>query len=332
MEKQPVVVVGAGAWGTAMANVFADAGHQATLWCRDPELAKALNERRENPKYLPGVRLNETLKATTDLGGVLASTPWIVCAIPTQQIRPVFGPIASRLAGKNIVNTCKGIEIATHKRVSEIFSEIVPGAQYLIVSGPSFALETVKRLPTAITVACQNEKLAGELQKMISTPYFRAYWSQDVIGVELAGALKNVIAIASGMVSGLQLGYNAQAAIINRGIAELARAGKQLGADPRTFLGLAGMGDLVLTCTGPLSRNRKLGVLLAEGKRIDDAQKVLGGVAEGYYTAQSAHELCTSRGIDAPIMDQVYRILYEGSTPQRALTELMSRDLKHEWA
>ena len=167
---------------------------------------------------------------------------------------------------------------------------------------------------------------------MLATPYFRAYWSQDVVGVELAGALKNVIALACGMVSGLKLGYNAQAAIMNRGIAEMARAGKQLGADPRTFLGLAGMGDLVLTCTGPLSRNRRLGELLAEGKHLDEAQKSLGGVAEGYYTAQSAHELAVSRGIDMPIMEQVYRILYEGSTPQRALAELMTRDLKHEWA
>jgi glycerol-3-phosphate dehydrogenase (NAD(P)+) len=332
MQKDPVVVIGAGAWGTATANVFADAGHPVTLWCRDAELAKSLNEKRENPKYLPGVRLSESLTASTDLNGVLAKSSWVVNAIPTQQIRNVFGPVAGLLAGKNLVNTSKGIEIRSHKRVSEIVTEIAPNARYLILSGPSFALETVKRLPTAVTVACRDEKLAGELQKMVSTPYFRAYSSQDVVGVELAGALKNVIAVASGMVSGLQLGYNAQAAIINRGIAEMARAGKQLGADPRTFLGLAGMGDLVLTCTGPLSRNRKLGVLLAEGKRTEDAQKLLGGVAEGFYTAHSAHELATSAGIDMPIMDQVYRILYEGSTPQRAVAELMSRDLKHEWA
>lgn len=332
MSKTQVVVVGAGAWGTAMANVFGDAGHPVSLWTRDAELARSLNEKRENPKYLKGVRLSENLKASTDLNGLLASSPWIVCGIPTQQIRNVFAPVSRLLADKYVVNTAKGIEIGTHKRVSEIFAELAPTAKYLIVSGPSFALETVKRLPTAVTVASREEKLAAELQKMVSTPYFRAYWSQDVVGVELAGALKNVVAIASGMVSGLQLGYNAQAAIINRGIAEMARAAKQLGADPRTFLGLAGMGDLVLTCTGPLSRNRKLGVLLAEGKRFEEAKRELGGVAEGYFTAQSSYELAQRHGIDMPITEQIYRILYQGSTPQRALSELMSRDLKHEWA
>lgn len=326
-----VSVIGMGSWGTALANVFADAGCEVVLWGRDTGQVESINKSHENTKYLKGIPLSVKLRASTDLGEVLGFSEIIICSIPTQQIRTVFGPHTGILATKHIVNTSKGIEVGTHLRVSEIFEELAPKATYTILSGPSFALEVVKRLPTLVTVASKDINDAAEIQKLLKTPYFRAYTSRDVAGVEFAGALKNVIAIASGMVTGLSLGYNAQAAIINRGIAEIIRMGKVKNADPMTFLGLAGTGDLILTCTGPLSRNRKLGALLGEGKKLAEIQQALGGVAEGVYTANSAFELAGKYQIEMPITEQVYKILYKGSTPKQALNELMSRELKEEW-
>lgn len=329
MEKC-VALIGGGSFGTAMANVFADAGCKVRLWARDKAVVDEINGPHRNSKYLKGLELNPGIVATTDLDKTLEEADLIVSALPTQQIRNVLGSQRPRLRGKPIVNTAKGIERGTHARVSEIFDELSPGSPYVILSGPSFAQEVVQRLPTAVTLASVNPAVNAEVQKLMATAYFRAYRSSDVVGVELAGALKNVIAIASGMVTGLKLGYNAQAAIINRGIAELARLGKSAGAQPMTFLGLAGMGDLVLTCTGPLSRNRRVGVSLGEGKKLDDIQRELGGVAEGVHTAESASELAKRLGVEMPITEQVYEIVYKGSTPQNALIELMSRDLKEE--
>lgn len=326
-----IAVIGAGSWGTATANVFADAGGDVTIWGRDPKIVEGIQRSHENPRYLKGFPLSERLKASSNLKELVSSADWIVCAIPTQQIRNVFSPLAKELGSKLVVNTSKGIEMRTHMRVGEIFKDIAPSAQYYILSGPSFAEEVVRKLPTAVTIAGPDDTRLGELQKLLSTPYFRSYRSNDIVGVELTGALKNVIAIASGMVAGLELGYNAQAAIINRGIAEVARLGKKLGADPLSFLGLSGLGDLVLTCTGPLSRNRSLGVLLAQGKDLKEASGQLGGVAEGVFTAESAYSLAKSLKVEMPITEQIYKILYEGNTPQRALQELMNRDLKQEW-
>ena len=328
--SENVAVIGAGSWGTAVAHVFADAGQVTTIWGRDSVVVDGIQSRHQNPKYLKGIPLANSLRATTDLPSVLKSASVVVCSIPTQQIRSVFTPVAPLLTGKLIVNTSKGIEIGTNATVSEIFAQISPSSPYVILSGPSFAEEVVKRLPTAVTVAAKNPSDAEKIQRAMVTPYFRVYRTRDVAGVELAGALKNVVAIASGAVSGLGLGYNAQAAIINRGIAEIMRMSRRRGADPLTFLGLAGMGDLVLTCTGPLSRNRKLGELLARGKTFDQAREELGGVAEGAYTVRSAAELANKLGVEMPITEQVNQILYHGGTVQKALSDLMSRDLKEE--
>jgi len=328
--KRKVTIVGAGSWGTALGNVFADAGSPVVVWGRDATVVAAIDRKHENLKYLPGLPLNPALRATTDLEAALAEAAIVVCSIPTQQIRGLFGPHARLLHGKVVVNTSKGIEIGTHAGVSAIFRELVPSAAYLVLSGPSFAHEVARRLPTAVTLASEGKALASEIQALLFTQYFRAYTSPDVAGVELAGALKNVIAIASGMVTGLQLGYNAQAALINRGIAEVVRMARHRGADPLTFLGLSGVGDLILTCTGPLSRNRRLGVLLGEGKRLDDALATLGGVAEGLYTARSAWELSRALQVDTPIVEQIYGILYGDNTPRAAVATLMSRDLREE--
>ena len=327
---EKIAVIGSGAWGTGLANVFADAGHDVTIWGRNQETITKINS-HENPKYLKGISLNPKLKATLDIKTLTQDSSWIVCAIPTQQIRPVFQPLRGLLNKKLIINTSKGIEVGTHKRVSEIFEEINPKAVYSILSGPSFALEVAKRLPTAVTLASSNMEEAMKVQQALAVPYFRTYTSKDVVGVEFAGSLKNVIAIASGMVSGLKLGYNAQAALINRGIAEIMRIAKAFHGDPFTFLGLAGTGDLILTCTGPLSRNRTVGVLLGEGKKLPQVQQELGGVAEGVYTAKAAYELSKKANIELPITEQVYKILYEESTPAEALQSLMGRELKEEW-
>ena len=328
---EKIAVIGAGSWGTAVANTFADAGNPVTLWGRDLNVVNAINHRHENEKYLKGFHLNPSIKATADLERILEESSVVVCGVPTQQIRNVFGPVGKKLKNKILVNTSKGIELKTHLRVSEIFKEISPSVKYVILSGPSFAQEVMQHLPTAVTLASESKPVVKRIQKMLLTSYFRAYTSEDVVGVEYAGALKNIIAIASGIVMGLKLGYNATAATINRGIAEIVRISKKEKAKPMTFLGLAGMGDLILTCTGPLSRNRKVGILLAEGKKLDRIQQELGGVAEGVYTANSTYELAKEFKIEMPITEQIYKILYEGRTPKEALHELMSRDLKEEW-
>jgi glycerol-3-phosphate dehydrogenase (NAD(P)+) len=326
-----VCVVGQGSWGTAVANIFAEAGQTTVIWGRDPEVSKSINERNENSHYLKGIRLSKKLTASQDLKSCLSQCDLVVNALPTQAIREVFTPCASLLKNKHVVNTAKGIEIGTNQRVSEIFQEIQGTITYSILSGPSFALETAQKQPTAVTLASLHREEAEKIHKMMLVPYFRTYTSEDVVGVELAGALKNIIAIASGVVSGLGLGYNTQAALINRGLIEIMRLGKVLNANSMTFFGLAGMGDLILTCTGPLSRNRNFGVALGQGKTVSEALKAVGGVAEGYYTAKSAFALSQKLKIEMPILEQIHQILYAGKNPKQVVADLMNRDLKDEW-
>lgn len=326
-----VCVVGQGAWGTAVANIFAEAGQSTVIWGRDPEVSKSIRERHENPHYLKGVQLSKNLTASQDLADCLKRAELIVNALPTQVIREVFSPHAHLLKNKHIMNTAKGIEIGTNQRVSEVFFEIQKTIVYSILSGPSFALETAKKQPTAVTLAAFTSHEAETIQKLMIVPYFRTYTSEDVVGVELAGSLKNIIAIASGIVSGLGLGYNTQAALINRGLIEIMRLGKILNASPMTFFGLAGMGDLILTCTGPLSRNRNFGVALGEEKTVAESLKAIGGIAEGYYTAQAAYSLSQKLKVEMPILEQVYQILYHGKNPRQAVSDLMNRELKDEW-
>jgi len=326
-----VCVVGQGSWGTAVANIFAEAGQTTVIWGRDPKVSQAINERNENSHYLKGIKLSKNLTASQDLKSCLINCDLIVNALPTQAIREVFKPHASLLKNKHVMNTAKGIEIGTNQRVSEIFHEIEKTIVYSILSGPSFAVETARKHPTAVTLASIKKEEAETVQQMMTVPYFRTYTSDDVVGVELAGALKNIIAISSGIVSGLGLGYNTQAALINRGLIEIMRLGKVLNAKPMTFFGLAGMGDLILTCTGPLSRNRNFGVALGQGKTVADALKAIGGVAEGYYTAKSAYSLSQKLQIEMPILEQVHQILYDGKNPKQAVTDLMNRELKDEW-
>jgi len=326
-----VCVVGQGAWGTAVANIFAEAGQPTVIWGRDKKVSESINQVHENPHYLRGITLSKNLTASTDLVVCLKNADLVVNALPTQAIREVFLPHANLLKNKHVMNTAKGIEVGTNRRVSEIFQEIQTTVIYSILSGPSFAEETAKKNPTAVTLAAFTREEAESVQKLMAVPYFRTYTSEDVVGVELAGALKNIIAIASGIVSGLGLGYNTQAALINRGLIEIMRLGKVLNANPMTFFGLAGMGDLILTCTGPLSRNRNFGVALGQGKSVPETLKALGGVAEGYYTAQSAYSLSQRLKLEMPILEQIHLILYQGKNPKQAVSDLMNRELKDEW-
>ncbi|MEZ4752287.1 MAG: NAD(P)H-dependent glycerol-3-phosphate dehydrogenase [Bdellovibrionota bacterium] len=329
--RKKIAVIGSGSWGTAVANVFADAGSQVTIWGRDPKVVEGINASHHNPRYLSAFELSSQLEASADLAKTLAWADVVVCAIPTQKIRSVFGPHRAILSGKWIVNTSKGIEESTYKRISEIFSELAPDSPFAVLSGPTFAEEVVKRLPSAITVACEDLAVATEVQRLFSTPYMRGYASDDVCGVEWGGALKNVVAVATGIASGVGLGLNTQAALINRGIAEIVRMATFKGARPITFLGLSGMGDLVLTCTGDLSRNRRLGIAMGQGKSLEEAFAHLGGVAEGAFTARAAYEMAMKDKIEMPLTEQVYKILYAEQTPKQALTELMGRNLKVEW-
>lgn len=327
-----ITTIGSGSWGTALANVFAENGLESTVWGRDLEVAKSIEQNHVNNKYLKNIVLNKNLKATTDIESALKNSDCVVCSIPTQNIRSVFEPHKKLWQGKPILNSSKGIELKTHFKVNEIFKEMSAMTPFLVLSGPSFAEEVAQKLPTLVTVASEDKNLTADFQKLVTNSYFRAYTSTDVIGIELAGALKNVVAIASGLVAGLKLGYNAQAAIINRGMVEIARLGNKMNAKMETFLGLSGMGDLILTCTGPLSRNRKLGVALGEGKKLSEAVQSIGGVAEGMYTAQSGFELSLKHGVEMPITEQVYQIIYKGLKPEQAMKNLMSRDLTEEWS
>ncbi len=330
-ELKNICVLGAGSWGTALANVSAEAGCASRIWGRDPTVLNEIEGQRTNTRYLPGILLNPAIKIEPQLGKAIAGADWVVCAIPTQQIRSVLEPVSIELTGKVIINAAKGLEQNTYCRVSEIFANLNRKHEYVILSGPSFAQEVASRLPTAVTVACKNKAIASTIQMTISTPYFRIYTATDIAGIELAGALKNIIAIAAGIVAGLRLGHNAQAAVINRGIAEMIRLGKKKGARPESFLGLAGVGDLILTCTGPLSRNRRLGMGLGEGKKIDTLIRELGGVAEGYFTVRAAHELAKKLGVEMPITEQIFGILYENKPVQGAVKQLMERELKEEY-
>ena len=257
-------VLGGGSWGTAVAAQLARAGHQVELWLREPALAEAINARRENPAYLPGETLPDGLRATTELAAAVAGTEVVVSAVPSQASRAVWNRLAALLpAGVPLVSATKGIELESLKRMSQLAAEVLPGHPLAALSGPSFALEVVREQPTAIVVASTETWLAERLQQAISTRAFRAYASDDLVGVELAGALKNVIAIAAGIIDGLGYGHNTVAALITRGLAEIARLAVAQGGRPDTLAGLAGLGDLVLTCTGALSRNRRVGQALS---------------------------------------------------------------------
>jgi glycerol-3-phosphate dehydrogenase (NAD(P)+) len=326
-------VIGAGSWGTALANLLARKGTETVLWSFEPDVAEAINTGHANPRYLEGVALAPSLRATGEMAEALEGAQLVVSVSPSHVVRRVMGDAARFIEpGAVVVSASKGIENESLMTMDEVLADVlgdaVAGCAYL--SGPSFALEVGMEHPTAVTMAAASEEVAQRGAEAFQTRYFRVYTSTDVRGVELGGSLKNVIAIAAGVVDGLGFGNNSRAALITRGLAEITRLGVAAGADPRTFAGLAGMGDLILTCTGALSRNRSVGVELGRGRSLDD---ILGGmvqVAEGVRTARSAHDLARKMEIEMPIVDTMHAILFEGLDPREAVTTLMLREPKAE--
>lgn len=329
-----VAVVGAGSWGTALAQILAKKGYLVRLWSHGAEVAEAITTRHENPRYLRGIPLDRRIVATTDLRAAVSGASVVVSVSPAQFVRQVMGAAAPSISPEAlVVSASKGIETATLKTMAEVLDDVLPRAAALracTLSGPSFALEVVRELPTAVAVASRSAEAAQLAQELFQTDYFRVYTNHDVRGVELGGALKNVIAVGAGMTTGLGLGHNSLAALITRGLAEISRLGVALGADPLTFAGLAGMGDLILTCTGGLSRNRSVGVALGEGRTLPEILAEMTMVAEGVETTRAAHALAVRSGIEMPIVAEVHAVLFEGRSPGDAVENLMMRAPKAE--
>ena len=322
-------VLGGGAWGTALAAQAVRAGLDTRLWVRSRALASGIVERRENPGYLPGIELPAGLRATASLADAAADAEALVIAVPSEYCRELYRQLAG-IAPKSalLVSATKGLESDTLLRMSEVAALEAPGRALAVISGPSFALEVAKQLPTAVVVASADHAVAERVQRALATRSFRVYSSEDVVGVELAGAVKNVIAIAAGIVDGLGYGTNTVAALVTRGLAEISRLAVALGGRPDTLSGLAGLGDLVLTCTGALSRNRTVGQRLGRGQSLGEAGAGLH--PEGVRTTLATAALAEQHGIDMPIVRQMRAVLYEGKPAREALEELMLRSLKRE--
>ena len=326
-----VAVLGAGSWGTTLANLLAEKGETVRLWAYEPEVVEGINGRRENPIFLPGVRLQSGLRAYADAEEAVAQAPIVVSAAPSHAVRSVVSRLRDAIpAGTLVVSATKGIETDTLALMSSVFEECLPEVRFAALSGPSFALEVCQGQPTLVVAAAKAERTAQAVQRVFATPNFRVYSHDDVTGVELAGALKNVIAIAAGILEGLGLGHNPRAALITRGLAEITRLGVALGASPLTFAGLAGMGDLILTATGDLSRNRALGVALGQGQTLQEYQARHRSVAEGANTSKAGAALGARMGVELPIIQKVGEVLFSGKPAREGIGELMARELKSE--
>ena len=327
-------VVGAGSWGTALANLLGKKGYEIDLWVFEPEIKEEILEKRTNTVFLPGFSLSANIRPTNSLSRTVAGKDLVLIVVPSHVMRETASKMARHLAPSTIVVTAsKGIENRTHLTMAGILREVVPeelGCGFAVLSGPSFAREVAAGYPTVVTAASEDPGVAVTVQKVFATPFFRVYTSEDMIGAELGGAVKNVIAIASGIIDGLGLGLNTRAALITRGMTEIRRLGVRMGANPRTFTGLAGIGDLVLTCTGNLSRNYTLGKKIGEGKKLSDILSDMRMVAEGVRNAKSVYNLSKKLDVEMPISTEIYRILYEDTAPQEALYRLMTRELKRE--
>jgi len=321
-------IIGAGAWGTALASIAAENGHHVQIWARESQVVASINALHRNETFLPGAMLPETVVATMDIAQ-LAGSYLILNATPTQYVRTTVTNDVVRNA--IVVNVAKGIEIGTHLRVSEILAQVAPSmSAYAVLSGPSHAEEVILRMPTTVVCASDAIEVARTIQLAFSTATFRVYSSDDVVGVEVCGALKNVIAIAAGIVDGLGLGDNTKAALITRGLAEIARLGVALGAEQQTFFGLAGLGDLFVTCASRHSRNRSVGEQIGKGASLTSILATMNAVAEGVSTTKAALELAESVGIELPITQKVAEILFDEVDPRKVIRELMLRPTKYE--
>ena len=328
-----VAVMGSGSWGTAFAMILADAGGDVVMWSRDADIVRQINDDHVNERYHPGIRLPAGLRATSDEREALDGAPLVVLAVPAQSLRDNLARWRDDLApGSVLVSLMKGIESGTTLRMRQVIEEVaqIPPARVAVVSGPNLAREIALRQPAGTTVACSDRESAQRLQDACTTDYFRAYWTTDVVGVEIGGSVKNVIALANGMAAGLGFGENSQASLITRGLAEMARLGTALGADPLTFMGLAGVGDLIATCQSPLSRNRTFGVNLGSGLTVDETIAATKQTCEGVKSCQSILDLATRHGVEMPITEQVVQIVHHEMKPQEMLAAFMSRSPKAE--
>ncbi|MBM4387364.1 MAG: NAD(P)-dependent glycerol-3-phosphate dehydrogenase [Deltaproteobacteria bacterium] len=334
--SRKIGIIGGGGFGTAIATLFSAKGFESVIWVNEKEVSSEINNRHANSLFLPGIELDHGIRATNDLSEAVSGAEMVVGAVPTEWMRSVYTRIeADGLASSDAVflSCTKGIERRTLMMVSQVLEEIFPAEmkeKTAFLSGPSFAAEIAGRHPTVVCVASLSEECARKAAELVKCEFFRAYITDDVTGVELGGALKNIIAIAAGMATGLGFGYNTLAALITRGLWEIARLAIKMGANPLTIAGLSGTGDLILTCTGELSRNRSVGLRLGRGEKIDQILSGMKSVAEGVFTAQAAVELSRRHGVEMPITEEVYRIIYEKKDPVAAVKDLMARETKKE--
>ena len=334
ISKIKIGVVGGGSWGTALANLLAEKGFKIDFWVFEKEVKDQIRDLKENKIFLPGVNLSSNLFPSNDIADVVAGKDIVVIVVPSHVMRETALKL-SQLVGKNtiIVSASKGIENNTFLTMSCVIKECIPGVpeeNIAVLSGPSFAREVAVKVPTAVTAASKDPGTAEFVQAVFAAPFFRVYTNDDVTGVELGGAVKNVIAIAAGVIDGLGLGLNTRAALITRGLTEIRRLGLALGAKPRTFTGLAGVGDLMLTCTGDLSRNHTVGKKIGQGMKLKEILSEMRMIAEGVKTAESVYNLSVKLGVEMPITHEIYRILYEDLSPKEAVLRLMTRNLKQE--
>lgn len=330
MKFETISVIGGGAWGTALAQTASQTGKRVVLWAREPDVVADINERHVNRAFLPGVSLDPTLRATADLDEA-AQADAVLMVAPAQHMRAVAQGLSRRFAdGKPLVICCKGIEQQTGKLMGDVAEEVLPQAVIAVLSGPSFAADVARGLPAALTLACRNEATGRALTSALSSRQMRLYWSPDVTGAELGGAVKNVLAIAAGILDGRGLGASAHAALVTRGFAELRRFAENFGAKPETLMGLSGLGDLILTCGSAQSRNMSLGRALAEGKTLAQILGARQAVTEGVYTAAAVVKLARERRIEMPIAEAVHAIIEGSLSVDDAITGLMQRPLKAE--
>ena len=329
--KKNITLLGGGSWGTALSKLLSENGHKVTVWLRDDNQCRELTYTRVNKKYLPKVKIPENILFTSNINEAVKDAEILLLVTPTQMIRGVLKQIKDEYkANKIIINASKGIEIGTMNLVSDIVNEETKNSVFAVLSGPSHAEEVGLSMPTAITIACNNKDVAEEIQDIFMSSYFRVYTNEDVIGAELGGALKNIIALGAGISDGVGYGDNAKAALMNRGIVEIARLGIAMGADMHTFYGLSGIGDLIVTCTSKHSRNWNAGYLIGQGLTKDEAIKKIGMVVEGIPTTYAAYELSKKLNVDMPIVDAMYDVLENNADVKETVNKLMLRDKKEE--
>lgn len=326
-----ISILGAGSWGTALGFVLCNNGHEVKFWLRDEEKAQEMNETKMNEKYLPGIKIGDDVQFTSDIYEAVEFANVLLLAVPSQKVRSVLEQIKDSVSKDTLfVNVSKGVEIGSLKRISEVVGEFFPENEFVVLSGPSHAEEVGKNIPTTLVSSSTNLLMAEMVQDLFTNENLRIYTNLDVVGVELGGALKNIIALGAGISDGIGYGDNSKAALMTRGIKEIALLGNEMGAKFETFSGLTGIGDLIVTCTSMHSRNRRCGILIGEGKNVEDAVAEIGMVVEGIYTIKSAYFLGKKYGVEMPITNELYKVIYEGQDAKASVRNLMVRKKKHE--